>query len=76
MQRYLPHQDILKRVINKARTSAFRFDDPKLLIDLRLPPACQKTLRGENFVIYDSEDQHRIYVFSTKQNMKVMTVFE
>jgi len=71
-QLHLPHEDHLKRSIRYYRTrNPKRFEDPKLLIDVKIPSEFSKTIRGNIFLTYDSEDF--VEGFHNKLNKYVKT---
>ena len=71
-QPQLPHEDLLRRLINRHRAIECKFPDPKLLVELTLPPYAKLTSGGEAFLSYDSEDHNRIMMFNTAVNAQVM----
>jgi hypothetical protein len=74
-QHALPSTALLKRKIKRIRKTESGIPaNPTSIKELVIPESYQKTLKGENFLAYDSgqEDAQRILIFTTTANLNLL----
>jgi hypothetical protein len=70
-QMYAPKSSVVKRSLYRYKRSAYSFPEPSSLGDMQIPQTLWKTIGGEEFLRFDSEDNRRILVFTTNDNLNV-----
>jgi len=68
---FTPKLSTLKRSLYRYRKSAYQTQEPLSLADINVPEIYRKTFGDEKFFQYDSEDNRRIMIFATPENIKV-----
>lgn len=77
----LPSEKSLVRMIQRYRGSNALPENPRDLSELNIPDEFRKTVKGENFLLYDSSehddyDGGRFLVFATKENLHFLSLCE
>lgn len=75
-QPILPTEKNFKDYIRKYKKTNYQFKDPKILVDLIIPQTYQFTLRGDKFLQFDSADMNRTMIFTTENNLKILSQCE
>lgn len=70
----LPKSSELRRIVNRQRHNPEMPKNPKTLSELNLTAEFCRTLRGENFLLYDSgpDENKRIVMFGTNANLNFL----
>lgn len=74
----LPSERTLTRMIHHYRTNTKVPKNPRELAELVLPIEYRQTIKGDNFLSYDSAEENmeydgRVLIFSTKENLQFMS---
>ena len=75
----LPKLESLARVAQRARaktSGSANHPEAPTSAEFELPPSCQTTIRGDDFVAYDGKTDKgsRLIVFATKRNLLTLTL--
>jgi len=68
---FTPKLSTLKRSLYRYHKSAYQSQEPMSLADISVPEIYRKTFDDDKFLQYDSEDNRRIMIFATQENIKV-----
>ena len=73
--RKIPSHSAFKQVISREikKNKVDNFKGPIDLKELIVPEHLKKTYRGKLFLLEDSNDEERVLLFSTEQNMKLLS---
>ena len=67
----------MKKFINRNRNRKFNAKNPSSLTDIVIPEQLKYTLKSESRFFYgDSNDENRILIFTTKQNINILNEAE
>lgn len=77
----LPSEKSLVRMVQRYRDSNAVPKNPRDLSELIIPEEFRKTVKGQNFLLYDSADQEygyggRILMFGTQENLTFLSLFD
>lgn len=74
----MPSYEACRKGIQRARRKELRFSAHfEQVSDIHIDDSLQQTIRGENFLLYDSgaEDDQRLLIFATRKNLSELQEF-